>query len=189
MGSDAIRTFFAIELDPVAHRAVAELARVLRERPGGDGVRWVRPETLHVTLRFLGDIDPGRVAPLIERVAPELAKLSPFALELGAAQLFPSPRQPRVVALEVAPVEPLGELAAAVERGVVAAGFEAGERPFRAHLTLGRLRGGRPPAVDDLAAPERVRFEVGEVVLFRSELQPGGALHTPLERVPLGARH
>ena len=189
MGSDAIRTFFAIELDPAAHRAVAELARALRERPGGDRVRWVRPETLHVTLRFLGDIDPGRVAPLLERVAPELAPLAPFALELDAARPFPSARRPSVVALDVAPAEPLEELAAAVERGVVGAGFEAEERPFRAHLTLGRLRGGRPPATDGLAAPEGVRFEVSEVVLFRSELQPGGALHTPLERVPLGGSH
>ncbi len=189
MGSDAIRTFFAVDLDDAARCAAAELVRALRERPDGDRVRWVRAETLHVTLCFLGDTDPGRVAPLLERVAPELAPLAPFALELGAAHPFPSARRPRVVALDVAPAEPLEELAAAVERGVVGAGFEAEERPFRAHLTLGRLRSGRPPATDGLAVPEGVRFEVGAVVLFRSELQPGGALHTPLERVPLGARH
>ena len=189
MGSDAIRTFFAIELDPAARRAALDLARALRERPGGDRVRWVRPEALHVTLRFLGDIDPGRVATLRERVAPELTKLSPFALELGAAHPFPSARRPRVVALGVTPAEPLVELAAAVERAVVGAAFEAEERIFRAHLTLGRLRDGRPPATDALAAPAGVRFEVGEVVLFRSELRPGGALYTPLERVPLGGSH
>lgn len=189
MGSDAIRTFFAIELDPAARRAATELARALRERPGGDRVRWVRPEALHVTLRFLGDIDPGRVATLRERVAPELAKLSPFALGLGAVHPFPSARRPLVVAVDVTPAEPLEELAAAVERGVVAAGFEAEARTFRAHLTLGRLRSGRPPATDEMAAPAGVRFEVGDVVLFRSELRPGGALYTPLERMPLGHTH
>jgi 2'-5' RNA ligase len=181
----AIRAFFAIELGESARRAAAGAARRLREGPGGDGVRWVRPEALHVTLRFLGDIDPARVAPLASRAARELAALRPFALRLGKAELFPTPSRPRVVALGLEPAAQLAELAGAVERAVVAEGFAPEERPFRAHLTLGRVRGPRFPSVTALEVPA-AEIAVEEAVLFESELSASGSRYTPLERLSLG---
>jgi 2'-5' RNA ligase len=181
----AIRAFFAIELGESARRAAAGVARRLREGPGGDGVRWVRPEALHVTLRFLGDVDPARVAPLASRAARELAALRPFALRLGKAELFPTPSRPRVVALGLEPAAPLAELAGAVERAVVAEGFAPEERPFRAHLTLGRVRGPRFPSVTALEVPA-AEIAVEEAVLFESELSASGSRYTPLERLSLG---
>jgi 2'-5' RNA ligase len=158
----------------------------LRARPGGDAVRWVRPENLHVTLRFLGEIAPERQTPLAAQVRAQTAALAPFALRLGALASFPPARRPRVVVLELAPGEPLAALASAVERGVVAAGFAPEARAFRGHLTLGRVReGGRPPSLAALAVPP-VAFDVTESVLFASELHPSGSRYTPLERVPLG---
>ena len=112
-----------------------------------------------------------------------------FRLTLGGVRAFPAPRRPRVVVLELAPEAPLAELAAAVERGVVAAGFAPEQRPFRAHLTLGRVRSpNRGVAVTSPVTTEGEAFDVAEAVLFRSELQRSGARHTPLERVPLGGR-
>ena len=185
-GGDAVRTFFAVELDAGARQAAAGVARRLAEAPGGDGVRWVRPEALHVTLRFLGETPAARVAPLARRAAQEVAALAPFTLHLGPAELFPSPRRPRVVALGLEPAAPLLELAAALERACVALGFPAELRPFRAHLTLGRLLGRSFPTVAALAAPA-AELAVEEVVLFRSELSPAGSRYTPLERARLGA--
>jgi 2'-5' RNA ligase len=185
-GGGAIRAFFAVELGDSARRAAAAAARRLREGPGGDGVRWVRPEALHVTLRFLGDIDPARVAPLASGAERELAGLRPFSLRLGPLELLPSPRRPRVVALGLEPEAKLAELAAAVERAVVAEGFAPEARPFRAHLTLGRVRDREAPAVAGVAVPAE-EFAVEEVVLFRSELSPGGSRYTPLARVRVGA--
>ena len=95
-------------------------------------------------------------------------------------------RRPRVIALEVGPEAELCELAAAVERGTEACGFEPEDRPFRAHLTLGRIRQGRGPATAGLRGPEDVASPVRDVVLFRSELERSGAKHTPLERMALG---
>ena len=183
--ADLLRLFFAIELDDAAREAAAAVARELRRRPGGDGVRWVRTEALHVTLRFLGNVEAARVPALTESVRREVAPLAAFASRLGAAQLFPTPRRPRVVAIGLSPEEPIARLAAAVERGVVGAGFEPEERPFRAHLTLGRVRERRFPEVHDLGVAEAREFQVREAVLFRSELLPSGARHTPLERLSL----
>jgi 2'-5' RNA ligase len=182
---EAIRAFFAIEPGPDARRAATDLARRLRGDSGGDGVRWVRPEALHVTLRFLGEIEATRAPPLARRASQGLAALRPFALRLGPVELFPSPRRPRVIALGLEPVAPLLELAEAVERACVAQGFPAEDRPFRAHLTLGRVREQRLPAVAALA-PSAAEFAVEEAVLFRSELSSAGSRYVPLERVPLG---
>jgi len=181
-----MRAFLAVELPDPARRAVVELVRRLRGRPGGEGVRWARPETLHVTLRFLGDdVAPEATGDLARRVGAEVAEIAPFELRLGPVRPFPSPRRPRVVALDVEPPEPLAGLAAAVERGVAAAGLPPEARPFRGHLTLGRLRGRRFPDASDLATPP-TPIPVRGVVLFRSELGPDGARHTPLEQIPLG---
>ena len=169
--------------------AVADLLARLREG-SGPGVRWVRPEALHVTLRFLGNIGSEQIAPLRCSVGAAVSGLAPFRLGLGAVQHFPSSRRPRVVVLEVAPEANLSELAAAVERGTREQGFEPDDRPFRAHLTLGRMKsgGGRAPAIRGLVVPPDTGCAVEEVVLFRSELRREGARYTPLERMSLAGR-
>ena len=149
-------------------------------------MRWVPPENLHVTLRFLGDIAPAQVASLVAHVRVQTEALAPFALRLAALGSFPSARRPRVVLLELSPLAPLAELARAVERGVVSAGCAPEPRAFRGHLTLGRVRErGTPPSLAVLAVPPAV-FDVTESVLFASEPHPSGSRYTPLERVPLG---
>ena len=181
-----MRGFFAIELDAPARLAAAQVAAELRARPGGDGVRWVRPENLHVTLRFLGEIAREQAAPLAAQVRAHARALAPFELRLGALASLPPRGRARVVVLELAPGEPLAALAAAVERGVVAAGCAPEPRAFRGHLTLGRVREhGAAPSLAGLRVPP-ADFVVTEAVLFESELHPSGSRYTPLERVPLG---
>ena len=181
-----MRAFFAIDLDARARSAAAGVADQLRSCPGGDAVRWVREETLHVTLRFLGELDCSRIARLAGCVREQTAALSPFRLQLGGVRPFPSRRRPLAVVLDVGPAEPLAELASAVERGVVAAGFDPEPRPFNAHLTLGRIRGKRFSLVTGDVTTSGESCPVNEAVLFKSELQPSGAHYTPIERAPLG---
>ena len=181
-----IRVFLAIDLDESSRDAVCSVLDALRSSSGGDGVRWVCREALHVTLRFLGDIEPVQVAPLAQAVGSEVAVQEPFALTLGKARLFPTPRRPRVVALEVGPEAELAGLAQAVGRGTETCGFEPELRPFRAHLTLGRIKQGRGPATGELRVPAGSTSPVRDVVLFRSELARSGARYTPLERMELG---
>jgi 2'-5' RNA ligase len=184
--TDTVRVFFAIDLDERTRSAAAAATDQLRAYPGGDAVRWVREETLHVTLRFLGDTDCDRIARLAGCVREQTAALGPFRLQLGGTRLFPSKRRPLAVVLDVGPAEPLAELAAAVERGVVAAGFDPESRPFNAHLTLGRIRKKRFPLVTGEVTTGGENCPVNEVVLFKSELQSSGAHYTPIERAPLG---
>jgi 2'-5' RNA ligase len=179
-----LRAFLAIEPGPEARRAAAVVAqRLAASLPG---VRWVRPEGYHVTLRFLGRVEPAALPPLVAAARAALAGVAPFELHLGAVGLFPSPRRPRAVALVLAPEAPLVDLAARVEGAVRTAGFPAETRPFHAHLTLGRPRLAAPRAPLEGGPLPAADFAVREVVLFRSELRPEGARYTPLERLPLG---
>ena len=191
-----LRAFFAVEVDDIARCEAASVAEKLRAAPSGDGVRWVRPEAFHVTLRFLGDIARGAVADLVRCVEPEVSTSRAFELTLGPVSGLPSTRRPRVVVMDLEPHEPLTALAGAVERGVVAAGFEGEERTFRPHLTLGRVR-GRAPSLADAPRPAYHSFAIREVVLFhrvrrvqrvhrvRSERSAPGATYTPLRRIAL----
>ena len=182
----AIRAFIAIELDDGVRRAAAAAARALREGPGGDRVRWVRAENLHVTLRFLGDIESARVSPLARDLREAVADLRGFQMQLGRVGVFPSARRPRVVVIDVAPREPLEQLAEAVERAVVENGLAPEKRRFRPHLTLGRASGRTLPPVTAPVTAGGESLLVDEIVLFRSELERSGAIHTPLERIALG---
>jgi 2'-5' RNA ligase len=181
-----LRAFLAAEIGEGARRAVAAAAERLAREVRGREVRWARPETYHLTLRFLGEVEAVRLGALAARVAEAVAGVAPFELRLGAVVAFPGPRRPRVIAATVEPEAPLAALARCVEAAVVRAGLPPDERPFRPHLTLGRVRDRAHP---DLAAAGPLAaqpFRVAEVVLFRSDLREGGALHTPLERMALG---
>jgi 2'-5' RNA ligase len=186
--SDSLRAFFAFEPDEAARRAAGAARDDLARRPHGDGVKWIRDEDFHVTLRFLGQIGADAVPPLVERVEARLRDESGFDLSLGEVGAFPSLRRPRVIVIGLEPEEPAARLARAVERGVTDAGFAPEERPFRAHMTLGRVRRGRrAPRLDPPPAPQGPPFPVREVVLFQSHLESHGARYVPLERLSLRA--
>jgi 2'-5' RNA ligase len=199
-----LRTFFALEIGDEARRAAAALVERLRADPGCAAVRWGRPEAFHVTLRFLGPTPEERVPALVEAVRRETAGIAPFALALGALGAFPDERRPRVVFVAVEPHAPVAALAAAVERGTVAAGFAPEQRSFNGHLTLGRVRGRRPEgarsepkASEAMGGRRRVRLPAGErcaaepfpvasLVLLRSEPSAAGSVYTPLAQIALG---
>jgi 2'-5' RNA ligase len=178
------RTFVALELGAGMRAALGELQASLRPRV--PGARWVRPEGIHLTLRFLGETPPHRIETLLLSLATAASACPPSEARVATLDTFPGRgRPPRVlwVGIEVPP--PVLVLQAACEKAAVDAGFPPEGRPFRGHLTLARfretvLRPALPPT--DLGT---VRLET--LVLMRSRLQPGGAVYEPIARFGLGA--
>ena len=189
--SERARTFVAITLPEDLRE---ELVR-LRERAdcGGANVRWSSPETMHLTLKFLGEVSLASVNGVIEACRKAaLASAGPGPeVVVESMELFPSPRRPRVVAARVAENEALMELQAAVETGLAEAGFAAENRRYRAHVTVGRIK-GRSDTSRLAASLQAIcgegpigGFDADEMVVFQSELRPQGAVHTPLGRIEL----
>ena len=152
-----MRAFLAIELPQAARRAVAEFAAGLP----ATGVRWVPETNLHLTLRFLGDLDPGRVTPLVAAVQVECGDIAAFRVRLAGFGGFPSLGRPRVLWIGVAPGpgrDAMVTLARRVDRGLERWGLPPENRAYTPHVTIGRVR--RPSSTATL---EEVPF-AGPVV-------------------------
>lgn len=185
-----MRLFVAVELESALREAARSASEALRASLGERARKFAftRPETLHFTLKFLGEVDALRVSD-IEAAARLAANRPAFPITLGHAGAFPSARHPGVVWLGLSHgEEELTELATSLDEALVAAGFEPEKRPFRAHLTLARARDRRrAPSLDEVLESVPVTpasMVVREIVLFESRLNPTGAVHLPVSRVP-----
>lgn len=184
-----MRTFIAVE-PPGSLRE--EIGRLTAQHFESQlpGFRWVRPENIHLTLRFLGEIDPARLDSLTQAVAVAASKFAPFKLTVESLGFFGSQKRPRVVWLGLSDFQQLSALAEEVESAVAEAGFGRADKPFKAHLTLARMK--RPPA----RPPdwERIRsvlpsgwpeWRVTRVEIIKSTLTPSGPIYETLARCPL----
>jgi 2'-5' RNA ligase len=179
---DTVRAFVALELDGGLREAIGDLQARLRPRLGG--IKLVRPEGIHLTLRFLGDASPSQIEELRPRLAAAAASCPPTLAQVAGLGTFPERGSPRVLWLGLAVEAAILDLQRACERAARAAGFEREERPFRAHLTLGRWRERAPRP--ELPPCDLGKTPLDTLVLFRSDLRPGGAVYTALARMALG---
>ena len=191
---ERIRSFIAVDLPLPTRDLLAGVVRRLAAQVDG-GVRWSRPESLHLTLRFLGDVDAESVPALSEAVTRCAAAARPFEVALGGIGGFQRLRAMRVIWMSVAgELGPLTELYRSLEDELERAGFPRERRQFRPHITLGRVREGAPEpqrraVADALAAVELDAGEtlaVESVSLIRSVLSPGGSEYTRLHTARLG---
>ncbi|HEX5505276.1 MAG TPA: RNA 2',3'-cyclic phosphodiesterase [Thermomicrobiales bacterium] len=180
------RLFVAVELSEEARGALAEAQAACRRC--ALPVRWVDPQGAHLTVKFLGAVEPERVAALTDALATIVTGHRPFLLWTGPTGAFPSPRRPRVLWLGVTgPTDCLDDLQQDVEFALHGLGFPLEGRPFRPHLTLGRVRDGAAPDAAGLTrALEEARhlapapLPVRDLRLMRSELGRGGPRYTTL---------
>ena len=182
----AIRTFIAIHLTEEVRPEVGRAVEILK--PHTQGIRWVSPENLHLTLRFLGDVEAGRMPEVHQAVAVAAAEMTSFALHLGRFGAFPGLNSPRVlwIGLE-GDVEILWELQRRIEEALVGRGFPEEGNPFSPHLTLGRTMRDRRASVQALptVAEPGPGMVVQEVYIMKSDLQPGGPVYTSLFKAAL----
>lgn len=186
-----MRLFVAVNLPAAERRAVWDATAPLRE--SRLPVRWAPEPSLHLTLRFLGEVDGERVAAVAAALGGGVRGVKTFAVGLGGVGAFPSLARPRVVWMGVERHPALELLANDVEKALMAQGFEPELRPFAPHLTLGRAKhGAGAAAFRDLArlaaqVDHQGTSVVESVDLMQSTLGPGGAEYAVLSRAALGA--
>ena len=196
MPESVLRTFIAVELDEALRIALAELqARFKRQAPPGS-VKWVSPDGIHLTLKFLGDTPSRRLGEIRAALEAACADLRPFEVALAGRGCVPNTRRPRVVWVGVHDSgRRLARLQDAIERNVAPLGWPVEARPFSPHLTLGRLArdaGARVAAQVGTVIESSIVEHIGSqtvtgVLLVQSELRTSGALYRTLLCVPLGA--
>ncbi len=191
-----VRSFVAIDLPPELRSRLGSLEKDLERRVPPGSVRWVRPEGIHLTLKFLGDVLPEGLSPVQEILAGAARRVTACCVAVAGVGCFPNVRRPRVVWVGVEnPTGELRRLQAEVEVGLERLGYPREERAFSPHLTLGRLRqemgssaSAVGAAVESSPAPSLGEVAVKAICLFRSELRPTGAVYTLQGEFPLEGR-
>ena len=187
-----IRSFLAIELPESILRKIGEIQESLRSSHAD--VRWTNPEKIHLTLKFFGNIEESRIDPIFKAIEEPIRNTPPFSIKVRGVGAFPHLRNARVIWIGLLDErETLTSLQKEIEAYLEKIGFQPEDRPFRPHLTLGRVKSGR--GRDELAERMEGRgeeefgdFEVERVVLFKSDLRPSGPIYTPLREMKLGGR-
>lgn len=183
-----VRAFVGLPCPPGLRAAMAR--KIAEWKALGADVAWTDPATAHATLRFLGNADPAALERLAVLLAEVARAADPVVARPGSTGAFPGWRRARVLWLAVESGEAIERLAAAVEAAARAAGFDAEERRFTPHVTLGRVRGrqgaGRAAGAVREWTPGGEAEPIPEMVLYRSDLGPRGARHTALARFPIG---
>jgi len=187
----AMRCFIAIEAPSDIREALGRVQGKLR--PAGADVKWADPDGIHLTVKFLGDVEDTDVPKVCDVMSACALAARPLDLEVAGLGTFPPRGAPRVVWAGVrGDVEPLAKLVMGLEQAVAdAVGIAPERRPYHAHLTLGRVRSTRGAArlveaIASAGAVELGSFAADELVLFMSELTREGAVYTPMARAKLG---
>jgi 2'-5' RNA ligase len=187
----SMRCFIAIEVPEDLQEALGRIQAKLRGC--GADVKWAAPETIHLTVKFLGDVRSEDVPRACGAMTAAALSARPMELSIRGLGTFPPGGAPRVVwaGLE-GDVEPLMKLVAGIEQGIAdAVGIAPESRPFHPHLTLGRVRSTRGAdrlrAAIEAAGPADVgAFTADELVLYMSELTREGPVHTVMARAKFG---
>jgi 2'-5' RNA ligase len=188
-----IRSFLAIELPEPIQRKIGEVQGGLKSSRAD--VRWTNPEKIHVTLKFFGNIEESKIDPIFKSIEEPIRNTLPFSLKVRGVGAFPHLKNPRVIWIGlVDEKETLTSLQKQIETYLEKIGFQPEDRPFRPHLTLGRMKSSRGKEelvgrMEKHKEEEFGGFKVERVVLFKSDLRPSGPIYTPLREMKLGGRN
>jgi 2'-5' RNA ligase len=183
-----MRVFFCLELDPALQRAIQALTQPLKKTRAR--VTWVKSENFHVTIKFLGEIEP-KILPDLQEIGTGIAQaLHPLSYALDRTGAFPDLERPRVIWIGASQIpEELRQLHTAIEANLEKLGFER-ERPFTAHITLGRVKDEDRARLAELSKAIqnvqgfRLTATANALTLMESQLTPGGSIYTPVFQLP-----
>ena len=186
---ERLRTFTAVELGQKQVQTLAAYTQqLLNKFPSG--FRWVKAEHLHLTLKFLGEITPKQAETVSAVLAQVCQNFKPFALRIEGCGAFPNWRNPRTIWAGLTPVKEVQSLHHQMDAALAQVGFQPEGRSFSPHLTLCRVSDfvdqqcikGLEKTMQTSPFPPMDSWEVKEVVFFKSRLQPGGPVYTPLAK-------
>jgi RNA 2',3'-cyclic 3'-phosphodiesterase len=183
-----MRTFVAIPLPAECQAMLAQMQRELRSYAVGVG--WVAIPSIHLTLKFLGEVDPEIIPKLGESLQAACESELSFELHLRGLGCFPNLNNPRVIWCGIdGDLDPLARLHRAVENACNTFGFSPEDRAFKPHLTLGRVKGKRnlQPLIDCIKIGSELErsFRANHISIYSSTLKPQGAVYTILNTVVL----
>jgi 2'-5' RNA ligase len=187
-----LRSFLAIELPGTILQKIEGVQEDLKSSHAD--VRWVNPENIHLTLKFLGNIEGSRIEPVAKAVEEAILTTSPFPLIIRGMGAFPHLKNPRVIWVGVVDGNAmLVPFQRQLEIQFEKIGFQAEDRPFHPHLTLGRTKSsrGKEELVRRIEKHKDEEFgdlQVESVLLFKSDLRPTGPIYTPLRKLMVERR-
>ena len=191
----AIRSFLALNIDLHSVRSIDRTQRILRGKceEAGIAVRWVPPQNMHLTMRFLGEITEPMIRALKDIVEQVTRSFPPFEMETAGLGVFPDTRNPRVIWAGVhSGGSHLERLYAALSRVLEETGFKTDNRPFKSHVTIGRIKSGDAAAVIEcLEESDKEVFgrsKIRDLLCYRSDLHAAGADYHLLWSLPLLGR-
>jgi len=182
--SHTIRTFIAIELP---EKIIYTIGKVQEEiKSYRLKIRWVRPENIHLTLKFLGDTKEADTEKVARAVSESVTGYSPISLAVKGIGVFPGIKKPRVLWLGISKqLDLLTALQQTLDEKLEAMGFPKEKRPFKGHLTLGRIKSKIDPKTLHDVLKKFIQFEsepffADRIILYKSDLKPKGAVYTKL---------
>ena len=190
--NEVVRAFIAVEIDSAVREALGGAQDILRQADARVG--WVAPRNIHCTLAFLGDIFSGQIGPAGEALKRAAGRAAPFSLDVNGLGFFGSPHSPRVIWAGIGgDATPLCKLQGDLSVELAAAGLQPDAKPFKPHLTIGRVRSSRnaPTLVRLLEEHKSKRFgalTVTRIVLMQSVLNAGGPEYKLIAAADFGGR-
>lgn len=184
-----LRVFFAIKLPKTMDDFFLQWLQLLKQSAPEHLLRWSRVENLHVTLQFIKSIEAEHVPLLIDRVQSELEVWTTFQLEFGPLEWFPNPQKPKVLSLSVGPENQMKALATSIGNAIESLHYPLENKPFRGHLTLGRLTNFTMPIlpVIQYPLPPIPSVSIDDVYLIESRPSRGRTNYHPLVSIHLNA--
>lgn len=180
-----IRAFYAVDIDDSVRSAAAQCIEKLKQESWGEMVRWVKPENLHVTLRFLGKVRSATIDKINEHLAGTFAEGHCFTVDISDLRVFPNIKKPRVIVCNINKHPVLEALSEKIEFACVRAGLKGETRQFKAHITLGRCSVKFPKHTRIELPPFRRQMPITTITLYKSQTNPDGAIYTPIKRFQL----